>query len=258
MEPVLKLNNIGFKYDNKQVLKGIDLTVNEGEILGILGPNGSGKSTLLKVMDGVLSPQKGEILIRGKAFSSYKRSALAREVAMVAQENHFRFTFSCVEVVLMGRFPHLKRLQFEDHNDLKIAIEALKATHSLEFADRSINDLSGGEKQRVLIARALAQEPGVILLDEPTSFLDLKYKREIFRLILSLSSEKNLAVAIVSHDIDLMAQYCNKIILLKNGVVYRSGDPDSVITAENIEDVYDCPVLVDQNPLSGRPRVSVR
>jgi len=160
--------------------------------------------------------------------------------------------------VLMGRFPHLKRLQFEDHNDLKIAIEALKATHSLEFADRSINDLSGGEKQRVLIARALAQEPGVILLDEPTSFLDLKYKREIFRLILSLSSEKNLAVAIVSHDIDLMAQYCNKIILLKNGVVYRSGDPDSVITAENIEDVYDCPVLVDQNPLSGRPRVSVK
>lgn len=258
MEPILKLNNISFKYENKQVLKGIDLTVNEGEILGILGPNGSGKSTLLKVMDGILFPHEGEILIRGKAFSSFKRAELAREVAMVAQENHFQFTFSCIEVVLMGRFPHLKRLQFEGHNDLKIATDSLKRTHTMEFAERSIHDLSGGEKQRVLIARALAQEPGIILLDEPTSFLDLKYKREMFRLISSLSKEKKLGVVIVSHDIDLVAQYCNRIILLKDGVVYKAGDPDTVITAKNIEDVYDCPVLVDQNPLSGRPRVSVR
>lgn len=258
MEPILTLKNIGFGYDDKQVLKDINLAVNGGEILGILGPNGSGKSTLLKVMDGILVPRKGEILIRGRSFRSYKRSALAREVAMVAQENHFRFTFSCIEVVLMGRFAHLKRLQFEDHNDFKIATESLKATHSLEFAERPIHDLSGGEKQRVLIARALAQEPGVILLDEPTSFLDLKYKREIFKLISYLSAEKSLGVAIVSHDIDLMAQYCNKIILLKNGVIYRAGDPETVITAENIEEVYECPVLVDKNPLSGRPRVSVR
>lgn len=258
MEPVLSLKNISFNYENNQVLKGIDLAVHRGEILGILGPNGSGKSTLLKVMDGVLSPGCGEIHIRGKSIESYRRWELAKEVAMVAQENHFRFTFSCIEVVLMGRFPHLKRLQFENQNDFQIAAGALKATHSLEFADRSIHDLSGGEKQRVLIARALAQEPGVILLDEPTSFLDLKYKREIFRLISSLSNEKNLGVVIVSHDIDLMAQYCDKVILLKDGVVFRSGDPVSVITSENIEDVYDCPVLVDQNPVSGRPRVSVR
>ncbi len=257
MGTVLKLNNIGFRYDDKQVITNIDLSVNEGEILGIIGPNASGKSTLLKVMDGVLSPQEGEILIRGKNFNQFRRSALAKEVAMVAQENHFRFQFSCIEVVLMGRFPHLKRLQFEDSRDLKIATEVLKATQSLEFADRSIHDLSGGEKQRVLIARALAQEPGVILLDEPTSFLDLKYKRQIFRLISSLSGEKNLAVVIVSHDIDLIAQYCNKVVLIKNGSVYRYGEPDSVITAENIEFVYDCPVLVDKNPMSGRPRVSV-
>ncbi len=258
MEPILKLNNIGFKYDDKQVLKDISLAVNAGEILGILGPNGSGKSTLLRVMDGILSPEAGEIDINGKSYRSLKRSALAREVAMVAQENHFRFTFTCIEVVLMGRFPHLKKLQFEDHNDLKIAMESLKATHALDFAERSIHDLSGGEKQRVLIARALAQEPRIILLDEPTSFLDLKFKREVFKLISSLSREKGLGVAIVSHDIDLVAQYCSKIILLKNGTIYRAGDPDSVITAENIEDVYECPVLVDQNPLSGKPRVSVR
>jgi iron complex transport system ATP-binding protein len=258
MEPILKLNNIGFKYEENEVLRGIDLAVNAGEILGILGPNGSGKSTLLRVMDGVLTPQSGEILINGKSYRSFKRSHLAREVAMVAQEHHFRFTFSCIEVVLMGRFPHLKRLQFEDSSDIKIAMEALKATHAIEFAERSIHDLSGGERQRVLIARALAQEPRVILLDEPTSFLDLKFKREVFNLISALSRQKGLGVAIVSHDIDLVAQYCSKIILLKNGSVYRTGDPDTVITSENIEDVYECPVLVDQNPLSGRPRVSVR
>ena len=130
MEPILKLNNISFKYEDKEVLKNIDLDVNPGEILGILGPNGSGKSTLLRVMDGILTPQSGEILINGESYSGFKRGRLAREVAMVAQENHFRFSFSCIEVVLMGRFPHLKRLQFEDHNDFKIATESLKATHA--------------------------------------------------------------------------------------------------------------------------------
>jgi iron complex transport system ATP-binding protein len=117
--------------------------------------------------------------------------------------------------------------------------------------------LSGGEKQRVLIARALAQEPALILLDEPTSFLDLKYKREIFRLISSLSVNKGLSVALVSHDIDLVSQYCHRIVMLRNGMIYQTGEPEKVITSSNIEAVYDCPVLVDTNPSSGRPRVSV-
>jgi iron complex transport system ATP-binding protein len=258
MEPILKTENMGFRYDDEWILRGINLNINSGEILGILGPNGSGKSTLLRVMDGLLSPQEGEIFIRGNSFRSFKRAKLAREVAMVAQENHFRFSFSCIEVVLMGRFPHLRRLQFEGPNDVAIAQESLKATHSLEFADRSIHDLSGGERQRVLIARALAQEPKVILLDEPTSFLDLKFKREIFRLISLLSSEKGIGVVLVTHDIDLAAQYCGRVVLLKDGKVFKAGNPDDVITSENIEDVYECPVLVDANPLSGRPRVSVR
>jgi iron complex transport system ATP-binding protein len=258
MEPILKISNIGFRYGDKQVIDNVCLDVYPGEIIGILGPNGSGKSTLLRLMDGVLTPQRGEIEINGRPYCRLNRKELAREVAMVSQEHHFRFSFSCIEVVMMGRFPHLKAMQFENKNDLAVAMDALMATHASEFAERSIHELSGGERQRVLISRALAQEPRIMLLDEPTSFLDLKFKREIFRLVSSLSREKGLAVVIVSHDIDLVSQYCNRIILLKHGSVYKSGAPESVITSANIEDVYECPVLVDQNPLSGRPRVSVR
>ena len=256
MEPILTLKNVGFRYGQIQAIKGIDLQVYGGEILGILGPNGSGKSTLLKVMDGILEPQEGEILIEESPLTTFGRRNLAREVAMVAQESHFRFSFSTLEVVLMGRFPHLRRLQFEGMRDMEVAMDALRATHTLEFAERSIHELSGGEKQRVLIARALAQEPKVILLDEPTSFLDLKFKREIFQMISSLSLEKGLSVVVVSHDIDLTAQYCRRVIMLRNGAIYEMGEPEEVITASNIEAVYDCPVLVDKNPATGRPRVT--
>jgi iron complex transport system ATP-binding protein len=258
VEPILTLKDIGFRYEEKWALRGIDLVIHPGEILGVLGPNGSGKSTLLKIMDGILIPQEGEILIRKSPLGSLSRSELARQIAVVTQENHFRFAFSALEVVLMGRFPHLKRLQFEGPGDLKIAYDAIRVTHALELAERSIHELSGGERQRVLIARALAQEPRLILLDEPTSFLDLKYKREIFRLIFALSRDQGLSVALVSHDIDLVAQYCHRIVILKNGAVYDEGEPNEVVTVSNMEAVYECPVLVDKNPASGRPRVSVR
>jgi iron complex transport system ATP-binding protein len=255
MEPIMTLKNVGFRYGRMQVLEGISLTINAGELLGVLGPNGSGKSTLLKIMDGILIPQEGEILIKDRPFSDFKRSQMAREVAMVAQESHFRFSFSTLEVVLMGRFPHLKRLQFESKKDMRVAFEALRATHTTPLADRSIHELSGGEKQRVLIARALTQEPRIILLDEPTSFLDLKFKREIFQLISTLSLEKGLSVVMVSHDIDLAAQYCHRLMMLKGGSIYNIGEPAQVITAHNVKEVYECPVLVDKNPITGTPRV---
>jgi iron complex transport system ATP-binding protein len=227
-------------------------------MLGIIGPNGSGKTTLLKIMDGMLLPHEGEVFVQGKSMVTLKRGEIARAVAMVAQENFFRFSFSVLEVVLMGRFPHLGRLQFERDKDLKIAVNALRATHALELSERSIHELSGGEKQRVLLARALAQEPGAILLDEPTSFLDLKYKKEIFDLIASLTKGRGLSVVIVSHDIDLVSQYCHRIVMLKNGSVHLTGTPDQVITAESIQNVYECAVLVDRNPMTGKPRVSLK
>ncbi|MBW1914874.1 MAG: ABC transporter ATP-binding protein [Deltaproteobacteria bacterium] len=258
MEPILTLDNVGFTYDDMPALKGVSLELHSGEILGILGPNGSGKSTLLKIIDGILLPQEGEVLIKEKPIKNLKRSDLAREVAIVAQETHFRFSFTALEVVLMGRFPHLRGLNFEGERDLEVAHNSLEATHALELAERSIHELSGGERQRVLIARALAQEPEIVLFDEPTSFLDLKFKREIFKLISRLSRDKGLSIVLVSHDIDLAAQYCHRILMLRNGTVYNIGKPGDVITSKNIETVYDCPVLVDINPASGRPRVSLK
>lgn len=257
MEPILTLENIGFRYGESWTLKGIDLNVLPGQVLGVLGPNGSGKSTLLKVMDGMLTPQEGRILIKNRPLAKLKRSGIAREIAMVSQETFFRFSFSALEVVLMGRFPHLKRLQFEGERDLEVALGALRATQAQDLAGRSIHELSGGEKQRILIARALAQEPRVILLDEPTSFLDLKFKREIFQLIASLSSDQGLSVVVVSHELDLAAQYCHQLMMMKQGKVYDMGDPEQVVNESNIEAVYDCPVLVDINPVTGRPRVNM-
>jgi cobalamin transport system ATP-binding protein len=257
MEPVLTLEDVSFNYGGTWALKGIDLKIHGSEIVGILGPNGSGKTTLLKIIDGILIPHQGEVLVRRKSLLGLKRVEIARELAMVSQESHFRFEFSVLEVVLMGRFPHMGKLQFEGDRDMQVALSALEATHTRELAERSIHRISGGEKQRVLIARALAQEPRVILLDEPTAFLDLKYKREIFQLISSLSADKGLAVILVTHDVDLSAQYCHRLVLLKNGEIYRAGDPASVISSANIQAVYECPVVVDNNPSTGTPRVSL-
>ena len=258
MNTLLSAEGITKSFGATQVLSGITLSVAPGEPVGLFGPNGSGKTTLLKILDGMLLPHEGEVFVRGKSMVTLKRGDVARAVAMVAQENFFRFDFSVLEVVLMGRFPHLGRLQFEKGKDLRIAVNALRATHSLELSGRSIHELSGGEKQRVLLARALTQEPGVILLDEPTSFLDLKYKKEIFDLIAGLTQEKGLAVVVVSHDIDLVSQYCHRIVMLKQGSVHLAGTPDQVIAAASIEEVYECAVLVDRNPLTGKPRVSIK
>jgi len=251
MDPVLSLKKVGFRYDGFWAIRDLDLDVKPGELLAVLGPNGSGKSTLLKVVDGILPPQEGEVLLKDRPVSGYTRSDVAKEVAMVAQETHFYFSFSALEVVLMGRF------QFEGARDMEAASRALQATQCLDLAERSIHELSGGEKQRVLIARALAQEPTVILLDEPTSFLDLRFKKEIFDLISSLTHERGLSVVVVSHDIDLASQYCDRMVMLKDGRVYSTGVPDEVITASNIKAVYECSVIVDKNPAAGSPRVSL-
>jgi len=257
MGTILNLKNIYFSYDSTFGLRDIDLNVMEGEILGILGPNGSGKSTLLKLMNGILKPQKGSILLKGKPLFKYKRIDIAKEIAMVSQEDHFRFPFSVLEVVLMGRFPYMNRSQFERDTDLEAAFSALKLTNTFHLAKRSIYEVSGGERQRVLLARAIAQEPSIILLDEITSFLDIKFKREIFELLMSLK-EQGISLVIASHDIELMSRYCDRIVLLKNGKIFAMGRPDETITEQNVSAVYECSVIVDKDPINSGLSIVIR
>lgn len=257
MDRILSLKRVGYRYGSQWALRDISLEMSSGELVGVLGPNGSGKTTLIKVADRILEPREGTVSLRGQPIQAYNRMRLAREIAMVPQENHFQYAFSSLEVVLMGRFPRMGLFQFEGEEDLAVALEAMESAHCAELAERPIDQLSGGEKQRVMIARALAQEPKLILLDEPTSFLDLRFKKEIFELLSSLKKERGLSLLTVSHDIDLSARYCDRIVLLDRGNVYAEGRPGEVLTAQNVEAVYGCPVTVDKNPATGSPRVSI-
>ncbi len=257
MDEILTVEQAGYRYGEAWALKDVSLKAFGGELLGVVGPNGSGKSTLLRIMDGLIDPDEGRVRLYGSRLRGFSRAEVARAVAMVSQESHFQFPFSVMEVVLMGRFPHMRRLQFEEEKDWLAARKALQSTGVLDLADRNIHALSGGERQRVLIARALAQEPAVLLLDEPTSFLDLRHKREIFRLAASLARDMGLGVVVVSHDLDQASQYCDRLIVLKEGRSIAEGPPRDVLTPGMIEAVFECPVRVDAHPDTGRPRVTM-
>ncbi len=255
---VIALDNVGFRYAEPWVLKKISGEISRGEFVGILGPNGSGKTTLLKILDGMIAPQEGKVRIGGVPLASIRRNDLAKTVAVVAQDFRMTFPFSVQEVVLMGRSPHLAKWRFEGETDLRIVREVMAMTDTVELADRNMEELSGGERQRVLIARALAQEPQILLLDEPTAFLDIKHQIDFFDLVKSLNRKKNLTVVAVTHDINLASLYCDRLMLLRGGRLCVQGSPEDVVTEENIADVYQVRVSVDCNPATGRPRVSPR
>jgi iron complex transport system ATP-binding protein len=231
--------------------------VEKGEFFGILGPNGSGKSTLLNLIDGIRLPCEGEIRLNGIAPGKMQRRDVARLVAVVPQEASWIFPLTVEEVVLMGRTPHMGRLAFESERDLAVARSAMEATDVLCLASRLMETLSGGERQRVLIARALAQEPEVILLDEPTTSLDIAHQIRAFDLIRSLSLSAGLTVVAVTHDMNLAALYCDRIALLEEGRLHSLGCPAKVITESHIKEVYRVNVVVDHHPLTGLPRVSL-
>lgn len=244
---MLKIRNIETFYGDRKVLEGICLSAENG-FIGIIGPNGSGKTTLLKSISGVLKPRSGIILLDGKDVYELKAKDVARNMAVVPQDTSMKFDFTVMEVVLMGRNPHLGRFDIENSNDMEIAEKAMKLTNTWHLADRSITEISGGERQRVIIARALTQEPRILLLDEPTSHLDINYQIEILDLIKELS--KRLVVIAVFHDLNLAARYCDELILLSDGIIFASGKPEEVITPENIESVYGIEVIVKHD--SGR------
>jgi len=257
MASIIKIEAVDFSYPERQIFSGLTLSLEEGEILGLIGPNSSGKTTLLKLMDGLLAPRRGKVLLKEKELSRIPRSLVARMVAVVPQTMEVPFSFTVGEIVLMGRAPHLTRFGWERQKDLNIAREAMALTDVAGLEERVFWELSQGEKQRVLIARALAQEPGVILLDEPTSHLDINHQVEINELIRRLNRQRGLTVLHISHDLNLAAEYCHRIVLLHQGSVFSVGTPWEVITEENIHRVYETGVLVDRSPISGSPRVTL-
>ena len=254
---IICAKNINFSYATKSIMEDVSLNIDEAQIIAIIGPNGSGKTTFLKIINGTLFPNSGEMLIDGRDTRSWSRKDLAKIVAIVPQEAAPIFSFYAEEIVLMGRFPHLSNYRFEDKKDYRIVREAMEKTDTLAFANRRFDELSAGERQRVLIARALASKPKILLLDESTVFLDLKHQMQFLSLLRQLNETQKLTVIFVTHDINLAAQHAGQIILLDFGKNYAIGHPAEVITVANIKEVYDVDVLVDQNPQNGLPRVTL-
>jgi len=255
---ILNLDHIRFAYNGSPVIRDISFTVDKGDLLGLIGPNGSGKTTLLKLIDGIFHPAQGTIRIFDKPVKEMKRIDLAKTVAVVPQVSPLVFPFTVQEVVLMGRTPHLGKWHFEGEKDFAIVKQAMEKTDILHLAGRNMNRLSGGETHRVLIARALAQEPQILLLDEPTAFLDIRHQIDFLNLIHALNEEQGLTVIAVTHDINLASLYCKRIALLKEGQIQAIGRPEEVVTEEQIQAVYHTPVIVDRHPVTGRPRVTPR
>lgn len=220
-------------------LHDVTVTIPRGSLTGLLGPNGCGKTTLLKLMSGVLRPQRGGLTLDGRALSSIGRRELARHVAVVPQETHPAFDYTAMEMVLMGRHPHLSAFQLEGPHDLAIAREALLATGTAPLADRPYMTLSGGEKQRVVIASALAQSPDVLLLDEPTASLDLGYQLEVAALLARLNRERGVTMVLATHDLNLAASLCDTLVLMRSGQVLAQGPTSEVLTGASIQQLYD-------------------
>lgn len=267
--PAIEVEGLAFRYYTMQgrgrmwTLDHLSFHVDAGEILGIVGPNGSGKSSLLKILSGLLPVGEGDVLLGGISLQKRSQADIARLVAVVPQEYVQVFPFTVAETVLMGRFPHRTvrwwsmGIGDETAGDLACAHQAMLDTDVVSLADRLVSDLSGGERQRVMIARALAQEPKILLLDEPTAFLDINHQIEICSLVARLRAERQLTVVLVSHDLNVASQYCDRVLMLKEGGLCRIGSPEETIRPEVLRMVYGCDVVVDAHPQTGRPRVTM-
>jgi len=253
---VLEFKNLSCGYGSKVILKDINFKIRENEFIGIIGPNGSGKTTLLRAISNIITLKNGEILFHGRGIGTFNINELSRKMALVSQINENTFDMSVEEFVLLGRMPFRKNWQFfEDELDEHIAIQAMELTGTLGFKERQLSSLSSGEKQLVLIARALAQEPRVLLLDEPTAHLDIAHQLRVLDLLRKLNREKKLSIIIVLHDLNLAAQYCEKILLLSDGHIHKFGLPEEVLTYQIIEEVYKSTVVVEKNPITQKPFV---
>lgn len=236
---------------SNEILKGIDFQAQDNEFVGIIGPNGSGKSTLLRCLYRVLEPTQGAVYLDGKALSSYRYQESAKRISVVAQHNYYNFDFTVREVVMMGRAPHKKALDRDNADDYRIVRESLRKVGMQDFEDRSFSTLSGGEQQRVILARALAQQTQCLILDEPTNHLDIKYQLQLMDIVRSL----RLTVVSAIHDLNIAAMYCNKLFVLQNGRIIAFGPPKQVLTREFIRQVYEVEAKLYTDPETGQMHI---
>ncbi len=252
---MLEIKDLTCGYDSNFLLKDINFRIDTEEFVGIIGPNGSGKTTLLRAITRVLKSKKGDIFLEGKDIWQIGFKEVAKKIAVVSQ-NPPTNSMTVEEFVLLGRIPHYEKFQFfETKKDIEIAKRCMALTDTLKLKDKSISQISGGERQLVSIARALSQQPELLLLDEPTAHLDITYQIGILDLIRRLNKEFGLTVIVVLHDLNLASEYCDRLILLNNGFIHKMGSPKEVLTYQIIEEVYKTVVVVGDNPISSKPYI---
>jgi len=252
--PAVALHDLVCRYGVIPALDGVSLTVPAGEFVGIVGPNGSGKTTLLRAIAGLVRPERGTVFVDGADVRGLSARQIARTVALVPQRPQHGFGFTALEMVLMGRAPYLGALDREGAADLAVARRAMEQTRTWHLRHRPVDDLSGGEQQRILLARALTQTPRVLLLDEPTAHLDIHHQVEMLRLVAD-GNRSGLTVVAALHDLNLASMFCRRLVLLQEGRVVSAGTPEEVLTADRVRRVYGAEVTVRPHPVTGRPLV---
>jgi iron complex transport system ATP-binding protein len=257
MNPAITTTNLSHSFGKRNVLRQLSFSVDKGIFFVIIGPNGSGKTTLMKLMAGIFKLQQGQVEILGRSNRRYTPRALARTIAFVPQRLPLDLPFTVGETVLLGRAPYQGRLGIESKKDLEIAKQAMQFTEVDHLAGATIAQLSGGEQQRVFIARAICQEPEIMLLDEPTTSLDLAHQVKVMDLMEKLKQEKAITVIMVSHDVNLAGMYSDQVLLLKDGEVVCRGIPSEVLSYRRLEETYGCKLVVDKSPMGGFPRITL-
>lgn len=255
MSAAIAVQNLKHAFGRRLVLDRVAFEVPAGRFFIIIGPNGSGKTTLLKLLSGLLTLQNGAVKVLAQHLAEYSARSLARQMAYVPQHVPVEFAFSVTQIVLMGRAPHLGLFGFESHSDHELARQAMEMAGVDHLAQRRLDQLSGGEQQRVFVARAICQQPRIMLLDEPTASLDPAYQVRLMDLMERLKAEQQMTVVMVSHDLNLAAMYADQVLLLDRGRMARLGTPGEVLNYALLEQVYGCPLLVDDSPLGKYPRV---
>ncbi|HEY2382346.1 MAG TPA: ABC transporter ATP-binding protein [Terriglobia bacterium] len=248
MTPVLEINDLSFGYTSSDVVRSITTSFSPGEFAALVGPNGAGKSTLLKIMGGLIRTYRGSAKFFGEEISRVAPRDLARRLAFVPQDTQMVFPFTVAEIVFMGRLPHRPRTLFDSPGDARSAREAMALTDTAEFSQKRFNELSGGERQRVVLASALAQNPEVLLLDEPTAFLDLKHQLQFYEILERLNAERGLTIISVTHDVNLAARYAPRMIALRSGKFMADGTPEQVLTPQHLYDIFEITAAVLKRP----------